>query len=106
MARKTNEGMLVCIIHGALVLISRRRKLNSAAPDLLLPGILQMNVGIVCYVSIRGDPPTGRDEDIVARKLFWKAQMVCVSSFGIVVFGPGMLYRNLVIRKHTIRTYP
>jgi hypothetical protein len=34
---KRNDGMLVCIIQGALVLISRRRKLNSAAPDLSLP---------------------------------------------------------------------
>jgi len=37
MARKQNEGMLVCIIQGAIVLISRRRKPKSVAPDRLLP---------------------------------------------------------------------
>jgi hypothetical protein len=38
MARKQNEGMLlVCIIQGAIVLISRRIKPKSVAPDRLLP---------------------------------------------------------------------
>jgi hypothetical protein len=41
--------------------------------------------------SIRGNPPTGRDEDIVARKLCWKDQMVCARSFGCMGFAPGML---------------
>ncbi len=41
--------------------------------------------------SIRGDPPTGRDEDIVARKTCWKAQMVCARLFGCMEFAPGML---------------
>jgi hypothetical protein len=44
--------------------------------------------------SIRADPPTGRDEDIVARKICWKDQMACVQFFGCMQSTPGMLYRK------------
>jgi hypothetical protein len=32
--------------------------------------------------SIRGDPPTGREEDNVARKMCWKDQMACAQILG------------------------
>jgi hypothetical protein len=35
MKEKKNEGMLVCIVHGATMLISRRKKLNSVVRDFL-----------------------------------------------------------------------
>ncbi len=35
--RKKIEGMLVCIVHGATVLISRHEKLNSLVLDFLAP---------------------------------------------------------------------
>jgi hypothetical protein len=47
---KKNEGMLVCIVHGATVLISRREKLNSVVRDLFAPWILWKNIGIAFYV--------------------------------------------------------
>jgi hypothetical protein len=34
---KKNEGMLVCIVHGATVLISRHEKLNSVVLDFFAP---------------------------------------------------------------------
>jgi hypothetical protein len=36
-AKEKNEDMLVCIIHGAIVPISRREELKSVAPDCLVP---------------------------------------------------------------------
>jgi hypothetical protein len=37
MKENKNEGMLVCIVHGATVLISRREKLNSVVLDVFAP---------------------------------------------------------------------
>jgi hypothetical protein len=39
-------------------------------------------------VHDRGDPPTGRDEAVVAMKMIRKPLMACV--FGCVGFVPGM----------------
>jgi hypothetical protein len=43
---------------------------------------------------MRGDPPTGRNEDTVARKMVQKSRVACVRCFGCMWFKPEMLHRK------------
>jgi hypothetical protein len=92
--KKKNEGMLVCIVQGATVLISRREKLNTIVLDFLAPLILWKNIGIACYVPKACGPPTGRDKDMVASKMCRKPRMACVQFFWNMGASHGILHRK------------
>jgi hypothetical protein len=75
--KKKKEGMLVCIVHGANVLISRREKLNSVVLDFLVTEFFGKISESHAMSSMHGDPPTGRDKGIVAGKMCRKLWMAC-----------------------------
>ncbi len=75
---------------------SRREKFYSFVFDILVPWILQKNIEIECYVLNSEDPPTGRDEDIAAKKMVRKSRMSCLQFLGVHGIRLGLPYRQCV----------
>ena len=55
---------------------------------------------------MRGNPPTGRDEDIVARKMVPKRRVTCERFFGCMGFALSVLSTIAETWKHAKQTYP
>jgi hypothetical protein len=73
--QKKLNTWLVCIVLGVILLISRREKLHWFFGALNSLGKTSESSATTW---IRGDPPTGRDEGIMPRKMHQKPLMACV----------------------------